>query len=74
MSQRLPRRVDQPEIRSTRKGTAPVPRTKSPLASNPNPTEEEARAGIEGNICRCTGYERIVEAVLCAARKVKKSK
>jgi carbon-monoxide dehydrogenase small subunit len=44
------------------------------LASNPNPTEEEARAGIEGNICRCTGYERIVEAILCAARKMKKSK
>jgi aerobic-type carbon monoxide dehydrogenase small subunit (CoxS/CutS family) len=44
------------------------------LASNPNPTEEEARAGIEGNICRCTGYERIVEAILSAAGKMKKSR
>jgi carbon-monoxide dehydrogenase small subunit len=42
------------------------------LAANPEPTEEEARTAIEGNICRCTGYERIVEAILTAARKMRK--
>ena len=34
------------------------------LRRNPEPTEEEIREGIEGNFCRCTGYEQIVEAVL----------
>ena len=38
------------------------------LAENPNPTEEEVRTGLEGNICRCTGYHNIVRAVLAAAR------
>jgi carbon-monoxide dehydrogenase small subunit len=42
------------------------------LESNPDPTEEEARTAIEGNICRCTGYERIVVAILAAAKKMKK--
>lgn len=37
------------------------------LEDNPNPTREEVRQGLEGNICRCTGYEPIVEAVLAAA-------
>lgn len=37
------------------------------LADNPNPTRDEVREGLEGNICRCTGYEPIVEAVLAAA-------
>lgn len=41
------------------------------LKDNPAPTEEEARAAIEGNICRCTGYERIVVAILTAAKKLK---
>jgi len=34
------------------------------LARNPNPTEEEVRKGLEGNLCRCTGYHNIVRAVL----------
>ncbi len=34
------------------------------LADNPTPTVEEIREGIEGNLCRCTGYEQIIEAVL----------
>ena len=34
------------------------------LARNPNPTEEEVRKGLEGNLCRCTGYHNIVKAVL----------
>ena len=38
------------------------------LAENPDPTEEEVRTGLEGNICRCTGYHNIVRAVLAAAR------
>jgi aerobic carbon-monoxide dehydrogenase small subunit len=39
------------------------------LARNPNPTEEEVRHGLEGNLCRCTGYHNIVKAVLDAAAK-----
>jgi carbon-monoxide dehydrogenase small subunit len=38
------------------------------LAENPNPTEAEVREGLEGNLCRCTGYHNIVAAVLAAAR------
>ena len=38
------------------------------LAENPDPTEAQVRAGLEGNICRCTGYHNIVLAVLAAAR------
>jgi aerobic carbon-monoxide dehydrogenase small subunit len=37
------------------------------LRHNPDPTDEEIRAQLSGNICRCTGYERIVEAALVAA-------
>lgn len=37
------------------------------LRDNPKPTEEEVRAGLEGNFCRCTGYHNIVRAVLAAA-------
>jgi carbon-monoxide dehydrogenase small subunit len=38
------------------------------LAENPSPTEEEVRHGLEGNLCRCTGYHNIVKAVLDAAK------
>ena len=38
------------------------------LAENPDPTEAQVRAGLEGNFCRCTGYHNIVRAVLAAAR------
>ena len=37
------------------------------LKENPHPTEEQVRSGLEGNICRCTGYHNIVRAVLAAA-------
>ena len=37
------------------------------LAHHPDPTEEEVRSGMEGNLCRCTGYHNIVKAVLQAA-------
>ena len=38
------------------------------LKTNPNPTREEVIDGIAGNICRCTGYEPIIEAILAAAQ------
>jgi aerobic carbon-monoxide dehydrogenase small subunit len=38
------------------------------LADNPSPTEEEIRKGLEGNLCRCTGYQHIVNAVRAAAK------
>ncbi|MDP9434465.1 MAG: (2Fe-2S)-binding protein [Actinomycetota bacterium] len=37
------------------------------LAENPAPTEREVREGLEGNLCRCTGYQNIVRAVLAAS-------
>ena len=39
------------------------------LNENPNPTENEVRFGLEGNLCRCTGYHNIVKSVLAAAKK-----
>jgi carbon-monoxide dehydrogenase small subunit len=41
------------------------------LADNPNPTEEEIRWGISGNLCRCTGYNNIVKAILYASAKMR---
>ena len=38
------------------------------LEENPSPTEREVREGLEGNLCRCTGYHNIVQAVLAAAK------
>jgi len=40
------------------------------LQENPNPTEEEIRFGIAGNLCRCTGYQNIVRAIQYAAAKI----
>ena len=40
------------------------------LEANPNPTEEEIRHGLEGNLCRCTGYINIVESIRWAAEKM----
>ena len=40
------------------------------LKENPNPTEEEIRLGISGNLCRCTGYQNIVKAIRYAAAKI----
>ncbi len=42
------------------------------LERNPDPTEQEVRVGLSGNMCRCTGYQGIVESVLAAAAKMKK--
>ncbi len=41
------------------------------LQANPNPTEEEVRVGMSGNICRCTGYQSIVESILAGAEKMR---
>jgi carbon-monoxide dehydrogenase small subunit len=40
------------------------------LDENPHPTEEQIRTAISGNICRCTGYQHIVDAVQLAAEKM----
>jgi carbon-monoxide dehydrogenase small subunit len=45
--------------------------TKGLLARNPNPTEEDVRWALSGNLCRCTGYQNIVKAVLWAADKMR---
>ncbi len=42
--------------------------TKALLAGNPHPTYDEVRRGLEGNICRCTGYMKVLAAALAAAR------
>jgi len=41
------------------------------LAQNPNPTDDEIRHGLEGNLCRCTGYHNIVRSVQYAAAKMR---
>jgi carbon-monoxide dehydrogenase small subunit len=43
---------------------------KALLDENPNPTEDEIRFGIAGNICRCTGYTKIIEAIQAAAKEI----
>jgi len=43
------------------------------LERNPDPTEEEVRVGLSGNMCRCTGYQGIVDSVLAAAAKMNES-
>ena len=43
------------------------------LQKNPNPSEQEIRWGISGNLCRCTGYQNIVKAVQFAAKKLNES-
>jgi len=40
------------------------------LRDNPHPTPEEVKTGIEGNICRCTGFTKIIEAILDAAERI----
>ena len=44
---------------------------KALLDKNVNPTEDEVRKALEHNLCRCTGYEKIVEAVLLAAKRMR---
>ncbi|MDX1967363.1 MAG: (2Fe-2S)-binding protein [Planctomycetaceae bacterium] len=46
-----------------------IMQTEALLAENPNPTEEQVRFHLAGNLCRCTGYDKIVRAVMCAAER-----
>jgi len=45
--------------------------SKALLDNNPNPTEEEIKKAIAGNLCRCTGYSKIIKAIMSAARKMR---
>lgn len=47
-----------------------ITRASKLLEENPNPTEEEVRFGMAGNICRCTGYQNIVKSILAAAAEM----
>ncbi len=44
------------------------------LSNNPSPTEQEIRAGLSGHLCRCTGYNQIVEAISLAAETMRQSR
>ena len=46
---------------------------KALLEENPNPTEEEARYYLAGNLCRCTGYDKIIKAVMDAAKTMREN-
>jgi carbon-monoxide dehydrogenase small subunit len=41
------------------------------VASNPDPTEQEVRSWLSGNICRCTGYHNIVKAIIAGAKSMR---
>lgn len=45
---------------------------KALLDTNPNPNEEEIKKAIAGNLCRCTGYTKIIKAIISAAKKITK--
>ena len=42
---------------------------KALLDENPSPTEDQIKKGIEGNLCRCTGYKKIIEAIMAVGKK-----
>lgn len=48
--------------------------SKALLDKNPNPTDDEVRRGLSGNICRCTGYAKIIEAVMSASKAMNSKK
>ena len=48
--------------------------SKALLDANPNPTEEEARYWLAGNLCRCTGYDKVIRAVLDAAAEMRQER
>jgi carbon-monoxide dehydrogenase small subunit len=45
---------------------------KALLKQNPSPTSEEVKVAISGNLCRCTGYKKIVDAIMLTAKRIKK--
>lgn len=45
---------------------------KALLDKNHNPSEEEVKEGIQGNLCRCTGYTQIIESILAASEKIRR--
>jgi aerobic-type carbon monoxide dehydrogenase small subunit (CoxS/CutS family) len=47
---------------------------KALLDENPNPTEAELKHFMHGNICRCTGYKKIIESIMAAAKRIRESK
>ena len=51
-----------------------ITRASKLLEENPNPTEQEVRFGMAGNICRCTGYQNIVKSILAAAAEMNAAK
>lgn len=51
-----------------------ITRASKLLEENPDPTEEEVRFGMAGNICRCTGYQNIVKSILAAANEMNSAK
>ncbi|SDD45100.1 (2Fe-2S)-binding protein [Ruegeria marina] len=51
-----------------------ITRASKLLEENPNPTEEEIRFGMAGNLCRCTGYQNIVKSILAAASELNAAK
>ncbi len=51
-----------------------ITRASKLLEENPNPSEEEVRFGMAGNLCRCTGYQNIVKSILAAAAEMNASK
>ena len=51
-----------------------ITRARKLLEENPNPSEEEIRFGMAGNICRCTGYQNIVKSIQAAATQIEAAK
>ncbi len=49
-------------------------KAKTMLAENPNPTKEDVIQSMQGNLCRCTGYKKIVESILAAAEKMRQGR
>lgn len=45
---------------------------KALLDQNPSPTQEEVKVAISGNLCRCTGYKKIIDAIMLASKRIKK--
>ena len=60
------------QFRLTRAGALFLDPAKALLDENPDPTEEEVRYWLAGNLCRCTGYDKIVRAVLDAAAELRR--